>query len=147
MKRREFLSLGVTISAGAVAVRSALSSVAAFAADAKPTASGKAGDKKASDKGAADKKSAGIADKDILHEGQPATIANYCEDPKGEANKYCPDRKNKPGKCKECTFYNKDNTETTFKGKKYAHCQLLSDPAKAQYVWENAYCATFVKQS
>lgn len=88
-----------------------------------------------------------ITEKDILKEGQPAAIAGYCEHPDKQPNKFCPDWKAKPGHCKECMFFNKDNSETTFKGGKFAHCQLLADPKKPQYVSENGYCTTFVKKT
>ncbi|NJL25444.1 MAG: hypothetical protein HC902_09895 [Calothrix sp. SM1_5_4] len=120
MKRREFLSTGLALSAGAVALKSAFNVKPAFAAG-------------------------GITDKDILKEGQPTTIANYCENPAKKPNKFCADWK--AGTCKDCTFYNKDNSATTFKGKKYARCQLLTDPKKPQFVAEGAWCATYVKQA
>lgn len=88
-----------------------------------------------------------ITDKDILKEGMPTTIANYCENPEKQPNKACPTYKEKPGNCKSCMFYNKDNSAGDFKGKKYARCQLLTDPKKPQFVAENAWCATFVKQA
>ncbi len=118
MKRREFIGLGVALSVGGIALSK---SRIAFAA--------------------------GITEKDILKEGQPAAIANYCETPEKTAAKVCPTWKDKPGSCKTCMFYNTDKSETTFKGVKYARCQLLADPKKAQYVAEGAYCATFVKKA
>lgn len=33
------------------------------------------------------------------------------------------------------------------KGKKYARCQLLTDPKKPQFVVSEGYCATFVKKT
>lgn len=122
MKRREFLGLGVTLTAIAATGRSLLPSIAS----------------------AADEK---ITDKDILKEGEPAPVANYCVHPEKQPNKFCPDWKSKPGRCKECTFYNMDNSQTTYKGGKYAHCQLLTDPKKPRFVSEGAYCATFVKKA
>ncbi|MGE4131112.1 MAG: hypothetical protein AB7F86_05705 [Bdellovibrionales bacterium] len=92
---------------------------------------------------AADKKAA-VTDKNVLKEGQPATIANYCEHPDKQPNKFCPTPK---GKCAECMFYNQDKSETTFKGAKVAHCALLTDPAKPQFVYSTATCATFVKKA
>jgi len=88
-----------------------------------------------------------IAEKDILRDGMPATIANYCEQPEKQPNKLCPGFKDKPGKCSTCLFYNKDNSKTTFKGKEYARCQLLADPSKPQFVLASAWCATYTKQS
>lgn len=86
---------------------------------------------------------AGPADKEILKEGQPATIANYCENADKKPNKFCPEVK---GKCAECMFYNKPTpTETTYKGKKVAKCQLLADATKPQYVYSGGSCASFVK--
>jgi len=128
MKRREFLGLGLVASAGAMTLNSLVPGQA-FGADTK-----KVGDTKK------------ITDKDILKDGMPATIANYCEHPDKQPNKACPGWKDKPGHCKECQFYNRDNTETAFKGKKYAHCQLLTDATKPQYVNENGWCNTFVKK-
>ena len=90
---------------------------------------------------------AALTDKEILREGQPATIANYCENPDKQPNKFCPTFKDKPGYCNTCMFYNKDKSETTFKGKKYARCQLLTDPKKPQFVEAKAYCSTYVKQA
>ena len=88
-----------------------------------------------------------ITEKDILKEGQPATIANYCENPEKQPNKFCPNWPANKGHCDTCTFYNKDNSEGDFKGKKYARCQLLADPSKPQFVAQKAYCATYVKKS
>ena len=126
MKRREFLNLGVMFSAAYVSARALLTGSVAFAADAKKAA---------------------LTDKEILHEGTPSNLANFCENPDKQPNKFCPDWKSKPGHCKDCTFFNKDNSETTFKGKKYARCQLLTDPKKPQFVAETNYCATFVKKT
>lgn len=122
MKRREFIALGLAATAGSLA----------FAAD--PKAAAKAG-------------GATISEKDILRDGQPTTIPNYCENPDKQPNKLCPSFKDKPGYCKDCMFYNKDNSKTTFKGKTYARCQLLTDPKKPQFVEEKAYCSTYVKQA
>lgn len=88
-----------------------------------------------------------LTEKDILKEGQPATIANYCENPEKQPNKFCPGWPTNKGHCETCTFYNKDNSESDFKGKKYARCQLLSDPAKPQFVGQKAWCATYVKKA
>jgi hypothetical protein len=87
-----------------------------------------------------------ITEKDILKEGQPATIANYCTNPDKQPNKFCPTWKEKPGHCSDCNFFNKDNSLTTFKGGKYARCMLLTEPGKPQYVSEKAWCATYVKK-
>ncbi len=85
-----------------------------------------------------------VTDKDILKDGMPATVANYCESPEKKPNKLCPDPK---GLCSDCMFYNKDNSKATFKGKEVARCQLLTDPSKPQFVWAKANCATFVKKA
>lgn len=127
MKRREFLGLGVTISAGLAAVKG-LSLPSAWAEDKK--AGGAAG-------------AAKITEKDIYKENPPGQLPNYCQTPDKQPNKFCADWKSKPGHCKTCMFYNKDNSETTFKGGKYARCQLLADPKKPQFVSEKAWCATF----
>lgn len=120
MKRRHFLAASALF----------MSSSTVLAADKKPA------DKKAAAAG-------GVTDKDILKEGQPASIANYCENPDKQPNKFCP---NKPaGKCVDCMFYNKDNSKTTFKGKEVAKCQLLA--TAPQYVYGTASCATFVKKT
>lgn len=126
VKRREFLHIGMMASAGLMAVR-ALHVPKAFAAD-----------KKAAAKGT-------ITEKDILKEGAPTTIANYCEQPDKQPNKFCPGWKE--GHCDTCMFFNKDNSLTEFKGKKYARCQLLADPSKAQFVHDKGYCATYVKKA
>ena len=85
-----------------------------------------------------------ITEKEILKDGMPATVANYCEDPKKQPNKLCPAAK---GLCSDCMFYNKDGSKGQFKGKEVARCQLLADPSKPQFVWAAATCATFVKKS
>jgi hypothetical protein len=126
MKRREFLGLGVVASGGLV-LAGTLTGKTALAAD-KPAAG------------------TTVSEKDILKEGKPTTIANYCENPEKQPNKYCPTWKNS-GNCSTCIFYNKDNSETTIKGKKYARCQLLSDPKKEQFVAPGGYCTTYVKKS
>ena len=118
MKRRDFMGLAAAATVG----------FRAFAQAAGAAAKGKA-----------------ITEKDILKEGQPAVIANYCENPAKNA-KACPMWKDKPGECKTCMFFNKDGSLTTFKGKTYARCQLLADPAKPQFVHNEGYCATYVKQ-
>jgi hypothetical protein len=87
-----------------------------------------------------------LTEKDILKEGQPATIANYCQNPEKQPNKFCPGWPTNKGHCETCTFYNKDNSESDFKGKKYARCQLLSDPSKPQFVSKGGWCATYVKK-
>lgn len=125
MKRRDFLHIGMVASASWMAVK-ALRVPGAFA-DAKKAPAGK------------------ITEKDILREGQPTTIANYCEKPEKKPNKFCPDWKE--GHCDTCMFFNKDNSLTEFKGGKYARCQLLSDATKPQFVSDKAYCATYVKKA
>jgi hypothetical protein len=122
MKRREFLQLGLAIGAGLVAAKELLSSQAFAAGKAKA-----------------------ITAKDIHHEGMAATISNYCEHPEKKPNKYCANWKE--GHCKTCMFFNSDGSETTFKGHKYAKCQLLTDPKKPQYVLEGAYCASYTKKA
>lgn len=116
MKRREFIGLGVMAGLGSVALSKGLLSEAHAAG--------------------------AVADKDVLKEGQPTSIANYCEKPKKGA-KACPAYPGS-GDCSTCMFYNTDKSETTFKGKKVAKCQLLADPKKAQYVLSTAYCAAYV---
>lgn len=87
-----------------------------------------------------------ISDKDILKEGQPASITQYCEKPEKQPNKFCPDYR-KPGRCDTCNFFNKDGSLTDYKGGKYARCMLLTDPSKAQFVAAQAWCATYVQKS
>jgi hypothetical protein len=87
-----------------------------------------------------------LTEKDILRDGQPATIANYCENPEKQPNKACPAWPTNKGYCDTCMFFNKDNSESEFKGKKYARCQLLADPAKPQFVAQKGWCATYVKK-
>lgn len=90
---------------------------------------------------AADAKKATVTEADIFKEGQPG-LANYC-DPK-KKSKACPPEVK--GLCSGCQFYNKpEPTETTFKGKKVAKCQLL--PNKPQYVYADFTCATFVPKT
>lgn len=120
MKRREFLRAGLATSMGLLAAKS-LNPAAAFAADAKK-----------------------IADKDVLKDGQPATIANYCSTPDKQPNKACPGWKDKPGHCETCQFFNKDNSLADYKGGKVARCQLLTDPSKPQFVSAKGWCATYV---
>ncbi len=119
MQRRQFLGLGMVMSFAAGSF-----SKLVFAADAKKA----------------------LTEKDILKEGQPATIANYCEHPEKQPNKFCANAP-KGSHCENCTFFNKDNSLTDFKGKKYARCQLLADPSKPQFVSHTAYCATYVKKA
>lgn len=88
----------------------------------------------------------GITEKQILKDGEPATIANYCSDPQKSA-KACPSWKDRPGHCETCNFFNKDNSLTTFKGTKYARCQLLADPSKPQFVSVKGYCSTYVQKT
>jgi len=88
-----------------------------------------------------------LTEKDILKDGQAATIANYCENPDKQPNKACPGWPTNKGHCENCMFYNKDNSEADFKGKKYARCQLLSDPSKPQFVHKTGWCATYVKKA
>lgn len=120
MKRRKFLILSTGLSTGLSA--GLLGAGRVFAADAKAPA---------------------VTDKDILKEGKPAAVANYCENPDKQPNKFCP---SKPaGKCGDCTFYNKDNSLAKFKGKDVAKCQLLA--TAPSYVYSTASCATFVKKA
>jgi hypothetical protein len=92
---------------------------------------------------AADPKAPAVSEKDILKEGKPAAVANYCENPNKQPNKFCP---TKPaGLCSDCMFYNKDNSKTTVKGKEVAKCQLLA--SAPSYVYSTASCATFVKRT
>lgn len=88
-----------------------------------------------------------LTEKDILRDGQPATIANYCENPDKQPNKACPSFPKNKSYCENCTFYNKDNSEADFKGAKYARCQLLADPSKPQFVAKMGWCATWVKKA
>ncbi len=117
MKRREFLQLGAMASVLPLAL-------SAFADDTKP-----AGKK--------------VTDKDVMKDGQPAPIANYCSNPDKQPNKACPGAKEKPGHCETCMFFNKDNSLADFKGGKVAHCQLLTDPTKPQFVSAKGWCASY----
>ncbi len=117
MKRRDFLNLSLFASAGFV-IAQAVRSIPVFAADKK------------------------LADKDVLKDGQAATIANYCAAPDKSA-KTCKERKEKTANCKNCGFFNKDNSLTDYKGGKVARCMLLTDPSKAQYVSEKGWCSTY----
>lgn len=137
MNRRDFLGWGLLTSCTPLALRSLLPESAMAAEE----------NKKDSPKGKGKDAGSKIAEKDILKPGEPTTIANYCDNPEKQPNKNCPDYKSKPGSCAKCTFFNKDNSEASFKGKKYAHCQLLTDPKKPQFVSENGWCATFVPKS
>jgi hypothetical protein len=121
MKRREFLQLGLAASVGVVAAKT-LQSDTAWAADPKK-----------------------LADKDVMKDGQPATISNYCSNP-AKNTKTCPDYKTKPGNCETCTFFNVDNSLTDYKGGKVARCQLLTDPSKAQFVSAKGWCSTYNKK-
>lgn len=121
MKRRQFLGLGMMLSLGSAALPKL-----AFGAD-KPAGKG-------------------ITEKDIAKEGGANPVADYCVHPEKQPNKFCKDAP-KDAKCNVCTFYNKDNSETEFKGTKYARCQLFADPTKPQFVAAGAYCRTFVKKS
>lgn len=85
-----------------------------------------------------------ITEKDILKEGVPAPIANYCENPTKQPNKICPGAKDRPGNCAGCQFYLAD-TKTTFKGKEYGKCQIL--PAAPNYVAATGWCATYTKRA
>lgn len=124
MDRRQFIGLGAAI----------LATKSANLAFGQPKTAAAAGGKE-------------LAEKQILREGQPATIANYCEHPDKQPNKFCPGAKDKPGICAKCQFYNKDNSETTAKGGKFARCQLLADPSRPQFVSANGWCATFVPKA
>jgi hypothetical protein len=120
MKRRDFLKVGALSAITLTVSRQLLVSVPAQAADT-------------------------ITAKNILKEGQPTTIANYCENPEKQPNKVCPNRKE--GTCDTCLFYLKATSAATFKGQAYAKCQLLADPAKPQYVAAKAWCATYAKKA
>jgi hypothetical protein len=130
MNRRNFLQLGAMATTGALFAKSLLS-VSASAAD--------AGKK--------------ITDKNIMSDGMPATIANYCSTPDKQPNKACPDWKDKPGHCETCMFFNTDNSITDFSGSKahkagkYAHCSLLTDPSKPQFVSIKGWCSTYTKKA
>jgi hypothetical protein len=124
MERRSFLRLGLATSVGVLTAK-AFSLNPAFAADAAKK----------------------IADKDVMKDGQPATIANYCSNPDKQPNKACPDWKTKPGHCETCQFFNKDNSLADYKGGKVAHCQLLTDPTKAQFVSSKGWCSTYVAKT
>lgn len=119
MKRREFLTIGGLTVVALAAGRKLVLPETAYAADT-------------------------ITAKDILKEGQPTTIANYCEHPEKQPNKACPTRKE--GNCETCLFYLKATSAATFKGQNYAKCQLLTDPSKPQYVSAKAWCATYNKK-
>ncbi len=119
MQRREFLQLGLGTSA-VLAATGGLIFPQASSADA-----------------------AKITKKDILKEGTPTTIANYCLKPEKKPNKFCPEWKE--GHCDTCQFFNKDNSLTSFEGGKYARCQLLTTDPK--FVSIGAYCATYVKKA
>jgi hypothetical protein len=88
---------------------------------------------------------AAITEKDILKDGQPTTISNYCSNADKKPNKFCPNHKE--GHCKECNFFNKDNSLGDYKGGKYARCMLLTEPGKPQFVSEKGWCATFTKKT
>lgn len=85
-----------------------------------------------------------LTDKDVLKEGAPAPVANYCEHPEKQPNKICSGAKDRPGTCSGCQFY-MTTTETTYKGAKVAKCQLI--PTGASYVKSTSWCATFVKKA
>lgn len=119
MKRREFLTLSAATAVGSIVLGKSQVGLAGSA----------------------------VTEKDILKEGMPTTIANYCESPEKQPNKVCADWTQKKGYCDTCMFFNKDNSLTTFKGKSYARCQLLTDPKKPQFVEAKAYCSTWVKKA
>lgn len=137
MKRREFIGAGIVAACGMGAV--------AWAQGAAPKKDEKKADAAAKTADAGGKKA--LTEKDILREGQPATIPNYCEKPEAPKNKFCPTWPTNKGHCETCMFYNKDNSETTYKGGKYARCMLLSDPTKPQFVALKAYCSTWAKKT
>lgn len=126
MNRREMLKWGGLISVSGLVLRSLSSTVSWAQAPA----------------GGAKK----LTEKDILKEGEPVNIANYCVNPEKQPNKFCKDYK-KPAHCATCTFYNKDNSETDYKGGKYARCMLLADPKKAQFVAAKAWCSTYAPKT
>lgn len=119
MKRREFLRLGVSYSTLSFLLPAWWHSTAF--SDSKP-----------------------LTAKSILNPGQPTTIANYCVKP---PSKECPDWKAKPGHCDTCMFYNVDKSEATYKGGKFARCQLLADPSKPQFVSAKGWCSSYVKKA
>ena len=123
MKRRDFLQIGLLTSVGVITAKS-IQATPAWAADAKK-----------------------LTEKDILKDGMPATISNYCQTPDKQPNKTCPGWKEKPGHCETCQFFNKDNSLADYKGGKYAHCQLLTDPSKPQFVSVKGWCSTYVKKA
>ncbi len=88
-----------------------------------------------------------LTEKDIFKEGMTSTIANYCENPEKQPNKACPKWPESKGHCETCNFYNKDKSETDYKGKKYARCLLLGDPSKPQFVGQKAWCGSYIKQA
>lgn len=87
-----------------------------------------------------------ISDKDVMKDGQPATITNYCTKPKQQPNKFCPNYAAKPGECDTCQFYQRD-TITKFKNSEHAKCLLLSDPSRPQFVQAKAWCAQYEARS
>lgn len=127
MKRRDFLHLGLTFSALLITLRSLGSGLANAAGEGAKTA-------------------LKLKDSDILKEGAVTTIANYCENPGKQPNKFCPTYKDKPGRCDNCMFYNKDKSQADHKDGQYARCQLLTTPGKPQFVSAKAWCATYAKQ-
>lgn len=117
MKRRQFLGLGMMLSLGS-------SMLPKLAFGAAPKA---------------------ITEKDLAKEGGANPVTDYCLHPEKQPNKFCKDAP-KGSVCATCTFYNKDNSETSFKGGKYARCQLFADATKPQFVSSGGYCRTYVKK-
>ncbi|MGE0528021.1 MAG: hypothetical protein AB7G93_13795 [Bdellovibrionales bacterium] len=143
MKRRDFLNLGVSASAGLLLLKT-LDPAAGFAQDKaqkEPKKEAKGTDK--ADKKEA-KKASGpeIPENKVVHEGKPTNLPNYCEHPEKQPNKYCPGWKE--GHCKTCMFYDRQNMGTS-KGKEVAKCKVATNPQQPQYVYPDAYCSSYVK--
>lgn len=85
-----------------------------------------------------------IAKKDILQDGQPSNVPNYCSVTK--KTKSCPAEIK--GKCSECMFYDQDKSlAKSDDGKEVARCTILSDPSKPQFVYADYTCAVFQKKT
>lgn len=84
-----------------------------------------------------------ITEKDIMVEGKTTAVADYCENAAKQPNKFCP--KAVAGtSCAICQFYT-NTAEVTFKGKKYAKCQIV--PNAPNYACSTGVCATYVKRN
>lgn len=117
MERRQFLNLGLSISAGAL-ISKGLTPSKAFAAG------------------------PALTDKDFMKEGKKMNVNNFCEVPK-KGNKACPNWKE--GNCKSCMFYNTDASVTTYKGKEAAKCQLQTE--QPQYALATNFCENYYKKA